>query len=126
MGDANRDPSQGCALWQELIKELEQATAQLEHLASGDLLALAQAVQLRARAIAKVHEYATRYPPPATPELLRRLQADYARGALILERLRVARANAQAEIAQLAERTQLWRSLRTSMPRFTRNVDVEG
>jgi len=126
MGDANPETKHASEVWEELVEELERATARLEQVGTTDLLALAQAMNARSQAVARVREFATSCPQAITPRLLERLQADYARGAAILDRLRVMQSNTRAEVAQLAERLQRLQGFAPRIPPVIRHVDYRG
>jgi hypothetical protein len=97
--------------WEEVVSNLERATARLTGLPPDDILAVAQAMNDRSIAVARLREFAAQPPEPISPHLLDRLKEDCKSGEAIATNLLLLRAAARAEFSRFAEASFVLRSL---------------
>ena len=97
--------------WEEIVNELERATAQLHSVASDDFLEMADAMNRRSVAVQRLQELAHRPSSAIPPVLLERIQRDFRRGANLHEKLLLAQAAVRSEVSRVAETGHLMRAL---------------
>ena len=99
------------ATWQEVIAGLEHTTARLSVVMADDFPAVAQAMNERSTAVARLREFAAQAPEPITPALLDRLKQDFESGAAFSKRLLLVRAAVHADLCRATEAGFMARSL---------------
>jgi hypothetical protein len=117
---------EGSVSWEDVIVELERATERLLGTQADDFPAVAQAMNARSAAVARLSDFARQASEPLTPLLLDRLRKDFTAGAAFTQRLLLARAAAHAEFSRVVEGSFMVRSLRNGRTGGRQLIDCEG
>lgn len=112
--------------WEEVVSELERATARLNGIPTEDFLEVAQAMNARSVAVARLREFAAQPSEPITPPMLNRLKKDCKNGEAIDRKLLLMRAAVRAEFSQAAEAGFMVRSLQGGRSESRPVVDWVG
>ena len=112
--------------WEEVVEDLEQATARLAVVQTEDVLEVAEAMNDRSAAIQRLREFAEHPPAPITLRILYRLKADYDNGAAAAEKLMLMRAAARSELNRVTENAYLIRCLGATAPSIHKHLDCTG
>jgi hypothetical protein len=112
--------------WDDVVVELEEATARLDATSVDDFLAMAEAMNRRSLAVERLREFAREQPATIPLPVLDRIRDDSRRVLDAQERLLLHRAAARAEITRLTESSHLMRALARPNGRTARRVDCRG
>lgn len=112
--------------WEEVVENLERATARLADVRTEDFLEVAKAMNDRSLAVQQLRGFAEHPAVPIEPPLLDRLTADFKNGAAAAEKLILMRAAARSELSRLTERAHLMNCLASTAPRAHQHLDCTG
>ena len=112
--------------WEQILTELEHSTARVAAVASQDFISLAEAMNERSLAVARLGEAIAEPVAPITPGVIERIKADFENGAVLTERLLLMRAALRADVGSMAENSQLLRSLPSGSARPAARVDCRA
>lgn len=100
--------------WEQIVSELERATAKLAAAETRDLISLAQAMNERSLAVARLREAVAQPAAPVPPTLLDRIKSDIEAGAALAQRLLLLRAALRQEMGRVREDDHFLRSVPTA------------